>query len=211
MEAWSIADVPEHSLVDLLFDHLHQFERLAIPPLTPWPCHVRKRVLPRDLGLPASAFGDVDALLVPHDDISQCRAVEFKRIRITSKTFQAGVPNKLGELTRALTQANELSRVGFACVWLQVLVVTDSRGLNPGRLVFQGPTGRMIEMVRERLDLNTLAPNVGVCILELTQPTDRPVFETGMMGGSMLRTPAQAHQPRDLTERVRLLVSPLAS
>ena len=67
MDAPSIAAVPEHELVELVFKD-PVFEGLALPPQTRKPISHRLRVKPMQLGLPDDAFGDIDALVLQMHD-----------------------------------------------------------------------------------------------------------------------------------------------
>lgn len=67
-------------------------------------------VPPERLGLPTSAFGDVDALLVPNGAPWLAHAVEYKRILMPARTFQTLLPNKLQELSKVSPKRISLPR-----------------------------------------------------------------------------------------------------
>lgn len=203
----SILSIPEHDLVALLFDDLRTFHSVAIPPQAPWPAHVRLRVCPPSLGLDPAAFGDADALLVPHGGVHLTRAVEYKRVLIPAHAFETLQPNKLQELSKGVAQANRLACAGFAVVWLCVLVVVDSRELTRPTGGYLAASGRMMETVYNALPIGDLVLSVGVVVYELTQCFDRPLTQSGMLGGRILQMAAQNSQPPELTAGIARFIA----
>lgn len=207
MTAPSIVSVPEHELVALLFQDLRTFQHIAIPPQTPWPTHVRLRVTPSSIGLGPDAFGDADALLIPHGESQLARAVEYKRILMPAQTFTTLRPNKLRELPKGVAQVNRLASAGFAFVWFSVLVVVDSRELTRPTGGYLAASGQMMETVYKALPLQNLHSSVGVVVYELTQCFDRPLSESGMLGGNVLRIATHNSQPPTLTAGIARLIA----
>ena len=201
MDARSIAEVPEHQLVELLFEHSH-LVHLAVPPETPEPVTRRFRIMPSHLDLPAGAFGDVDALLISANDASCARAVESTRIKVTTATFRTGEPNKLQELRKACYQVNAAATTGFSRVWLQIIVVMDARQVTAGQFHLVPGVFEMHDLVRANIPLDGLHPAVGVNVMHLVQPVDRPVTESGQFGGAVMRGPEPQVQSSTLTRAI---------
>jgi hypothetical protein len=206
MTAPSIVSVPEHELVALLFRDLQTFQHIAIPPQTPWPAHVRLRVTPSSVDLDPGSFGDADALLVPHGQPQLAHAVEYKRILMPAHTFTTLQPNKLRELPKGVAQANCLASAGFAFVWFSVLVAVDSRELTRPSGGYLAASGQMMETVYNALPLQNLHSSVGAVVYELTQCFDRPLNESGMLGGHILRMATHNPQPPALTAGIARLI-----
>lgn len=205
MDAESVLSLPEHELVAKLYEDLHLFQHVAIPPQTPWPSQVFLRVAPRAIGLERTAFGDVDALLVPNEAPHLARAVEFKRVLMSGDTFSTIRPNKLHELAKGVVQANRLASTGFAFVWLSVLVLVDSRVLTEHTGGYLGASREMMDAVYRALPLGELNSAVGVTMSELTQCFDRPIGTSGMMGGHVVRMATPLPQPTPLTAGIAAL------
>ena len=201
MDAPSIADVPEHNLVDLVFKD-PMFEGLAVPPQTRRPISYRLRVKPRQLNLPDTAFGDIDALVLQMLDASSARASEYKRVKVTTKTFTTGRPNRLQELEHAAEQANELAEAGLSWVWLQVIVVMDARDVTRGQWQLVPKVFEMRDLVRANIPFARLHSAVGVHVMYLGQLVDRPVTEAGQFGGEVMRQSQPQVQPQTLTDAI---------
>jgi len=204
MDAPSIADVPEYDLVELVFE-IPWFDQLAIPPQTSGPISHRLRVTPQQLGLPLSAFGDIDALVLAANDPSSARASEYKRVKVTTKTFKTGRPNKLQELRKAAEQANEIAEAGLSRVWMQVIVATDAREVTGGQFHLVPGVFEVRDLVRASIPFNDLHPAVGVHVMHLAQPVDRPVTDAGQFGGDVIRTVQPQTQPETLTKAIAKL------
>lgn len=207
MAAEAIIDVPEEALVRFMFDRRPEFDNIVIPPQCPGRVIARLCVRPTDLNLPVESFGDIDVLLVPEELPHQCRAVQYKRIKIKPDSFRSGVPNKLAQLSKASRQANALVLVGFAYVWLNILVVTDSREHNRGENSFTGATPSLLRQVTTRAQNMKLDSAVGLEIIELAQPMDKPVTECHSAGGNMIRPALRQSQPPALTAAIKQLLS----
>src|SRR5437016_540689 len=204
MDAPSIADVPEHDLVEVVFTN-PLFEQVAVPPQTRGPISYRLRVTPKQLDLPPNAFGDVDALVLTANDPSSARASEYKRVKVSTKTFTTGRPNKLQELRKAAEQANELAEAGFSRVWMQVIVVTDAREVTGGQFQLVPRVFEIRDLVRANIPFGELHPSVGVHVMHLVQPVDRPVTDAGQFGGDVMRTVQPQTQPEALTRAIAKL------
>ena len=209
MDAPSIAEVPEHELVTLLFAHPGLVD-LAVPPETPEPVARRFRVTPSQLNLPKAAFGDIDALLISANDASCASAVEYKRIKVTTRTFHTGQPNKLQELHKACYQVNAAASVGFNRVWLQVIVVIDAREVTGGRFQLIPGIFEIFDLIRDNITFDELHPAVGVHVMHLGQPVDRPVTESGQFGGTVMRRSEPQMQSKTLTKSIEALFARLS-
>jgi hypothetical protein len=202
MDAPSIASVPEHELVEMLFGHTF-LRDLAVPPATPPPVSHRLRVTPQQLGLAERAFGDIDSLVLSRNDASSARAVEYKRIKVTTQTFVTGRPNKLQELQKAGDQVNAVARAGLSRVWLQVIVVTDAREVTGGQHHLVPGVFQIRELVKSTIPFDQLHPAVGVHVTHLAQAADRPVTDAAQFGGDIVRSPTPQVQPGALTAAIQ--------
>jgi hypothetical protein len=201
-----LIDIPESQLVRAIYDDRLLIGSVGIPPQMRWPVQFRLGVLPAQLRLAPSAFGDADGVLLESHNAHLARAVEYKRVKISANSYHTGQINKLQELAKAAHQANALHRAGFAFVWLTIIVVADTRPLTGGQ-GFAAPPGEMIARVRDAIPLSDLAPAVGVSVCQVAQVSDRPANERGGAGGQMLRGAMQQVQPPALTGAIADLFS----
>jgi len=193
----SLADVPEADLVSQLVADPHWrssvFGILGMPeaPRIFQKVNLRKG--------PGSLVGDVDILLVAPDQPNVATAIEVKRIKVGASAFTSGRPNKLHEYEKAVDQANRLAEVGFAQVYLHVIVVVDSRVKNDGRYTYEGLTPELRAAISARVSLQHLAAHVGLVVHEFVQPMDHPPLAFGTYGGSLKRLATLRPQPASVT------------
>lgn len=202
MDAPSIADVPEHELVHLLLSHNALSSMVLAATIGQGLSQVRLRV-PFPAILSSGEQGDVDALVYPRGTPERSAAYEFKRVKIARHTFDTGSPNKLSAISKAVQQANALERIGFSQVALVILVVTDGRARVEFNFAFRGATSDLLRTVDNALDLSRLHPDIGVFRMEVVQPVNRHVAESGGISGKAYRIPKIREQNSDLTTRIR--------
>lgn len=194
----SLADIPEPELLARLVADPHYLGSYLLGmvgmPTKPLP------FLSVDLRrTPLAVETDVDLLFVDRHAPWSAVAIEAKRIKVQASTFSSGTPNKLHEYEKAVEQANQLSRVGFAQVYLYVFVVVDSRQRNAGRVAYDGLTSELRGRIDAVVSLEKLDPRVGLVELELVQPMDHPPLSVGAGGTSLRRLATPAEQPAELT------------
>ncbi len=206
------------SFRDLVFAHEHDLVRdtfadqllsqhVAVPPSIRQKYEYRLRVQPKVLGLPESAFGDADAVLIESGVPERASAIEFKRVKITASSFATDQINKLAELPKAVTQANRLHAAGFAFAWLTVVVVADTRSLTDGAGYGAIP-GKLIQAVLDAIPAQQLADGVGLTVCEIVQVSDEPANFRGMSGGQLRISAKEQKQPKGLTDAVSQLFAP---
>jgi hypothetical protein len=202
----SLAEIPEHELIQLLMAQRHgrdfMFGIKGMPN--------NPRVLMRVplAGAPGGVRGDVDLLLVepllPLDSV----AIEVKRVRVGARSFEpAGKPNKLSDYREGVRQANLLAEIGFAQVYLYVLVVVDSRIRNKGKYSYDGITPELQAEIDAVVTLDGLNPRAGLVVSELVQSMDYEPLTLGAGGGHLRRLATPAIQPAALTAWVTDVVS----
>lgn len=159
----------------------------------------------RDLSPGADYPGDVDILIIPPGAPAQSVAFECKRIKVTSGSFQTGLPGKLAALKRGVHQVNALLQLGFSRTYLLIAIVTDARE-QPGGYWWSGPTPELIKMIdgfpgRDRLD-----QRAGLSFVEITQPVDREIQMSGHIGVRVEHEPALLQQSSTLTEAIEAVL-----
>jgi len=203
----SITEMPEADLVKLIYSDISLRDWIGVPPGIEGDVHVLCEVTPVRLGLASGAFGDVDALIVANDDFANSHAIQFKRVKITEASFFTRLPTKLGALKKAVLQANEMVAVPFAHVWLVPITVVDSRAASTATGTWANAPYDVSTRIRQALPLSALETSVGVYLSEIVQPLDRPVTETAMSGGYLIRKTSRHTQSRELTTGIQHLFS----
>jgi hypothetical protein len=207
MDARSIADVPEHELVELLLrdEPLRGMILSAAGANRAFQIHFR--VPSAVLAADPTANGDVDLLVYEDSAPELAVAYEFKRVKIASHTFNTGSPNKLSQLSKAVRQANALERIGFSTVVLAILLVTDGRTRIEFNFAFRGATHDLLRTVDSAIDLSELHPDIGAHRFEVVQPLDRDFTMSGGVSVKAFRVPKIRPQPMELTQRIQAYAS----
>ncbi|MBV6523133.1 MAG: hypothetical protein MNPFHGCM_03301 [Gemmatimonadaceae bacterium] len=192
MQARSLAEIPEPELVTALCDDPMLRTWLFAPLLTGPRDRWLLQVPFIDLGI-GRHNSDLDAVLLRDGNPIDAVAYQIKRVKVTEATFATGLPGKLGEMPKAVRQANATAALGFARVVLTFLVVADGRTRTEFNFAFRGPTGEIVGAINRAIDLTNLHDSVGVARIEVVQPLDRDFTLAGGIGGGFLRQP----QPRE--------------
>ncbi len=120
------------------------------------------------------------------------------------------MPNKLQEIRKAARQANLLATVGFAQVYLLVIVAVDSRENNAGEITYAGLSDLLRKRIDAELTTEHLHTRVGLLVNSFVQPMDDQPFGTGSMGSSLVRLATTVEQPAAITEWIRTVAAPRA-
>jgi hypothetical protein len=210
MNTRSLAEIPEHDLVPLILRHSALRGMVLAAAGAHGADKMYFRVPAAALSGHADEVGDVDALVYTSGAAQLAAAYEFKRVKIMPHTFETVMPNKLGEFSKAVHQANSLARIGFSRVVLAILLVTDGRERSEFNFAFRGATTELLRRVDSAFDLSELHPDVGVFRIEIVQPMDKDVTLAGGISGKAFRIPTLRNQPIDLTNRIERYVSQFA-
>jgi hypothetical protein len=201
-----LIDAHEAPLVRDVFADQILSRTVGVPPSIRADYDYRLCVSPNSLGLPPEAFGDADAVLIERGRPELATVVEFKRVKVSPSSLLTDGVNKLGELPKAVRQANALHAVGFGAVWLTVIVVADTRPAD-GSATFRFTPHQLIQRVYDAIPMSKLNKGVGITVCEITQVSDRPANWRGGSGGQILRMATERGQPTDLTAAITRLFS----
>lgn len=150
--------------------------------------------------------GDVDLLVVRPGHADEASAVQFKCVKVDSDTFQTGLPNRVGEISKLARQANLLVTVGFHRVSASVLVLVDSRGIPGFNPWFGSAPISVIQAVDSAVATAGFHPAVWVESIEICQPFNEDFRHKGTTSGRRLRHGSVQLQSADVTTNVRRLV-----
>ncbi len=207
MDARSIADVPEHEIVELLLEEEPLRGMILSAAGAHRASHIHFRVPSAELTSDRRKDGDVDLLVYGDAGPQSAAAYEFKRVKIARHTFKTGTPNKLSAISKAVHQANALEQIGFSAIVLAVLLITDGRERLEFNFAFRGASHDLLRTVDSAIDLSDLHPDVGVCRFEIMQPINRDFTMSGGIMVKAFRIPNIRTQPQELTSRIELYAS----
>lgn len=146
--------------------------------------------------------GDIDVLAVNGMHPEQTVAVEVKRVKMSSDSYLTSQPNKLQELEKGCKQVGLLREIGFHRSYLLVVVVADGREQTEVGFPFRGPTPALVEAVKGKLRSLTFHPDVGVAVVEVTQPIDRNIQDSGAIGIWTYQQASMIQQSPELTANI---------
>ena len=201
----SLAEIPEPDLVRCLL--ADPYWRSFISGLYGMPA---SPLLLREVslaGAPGNVAGEVDILLCSADRPDFATAIEVKRVKLGAEAIRSGRPNKLQEVKKGIQQANKLAAVGFAQVYLYVLVVADTREQNFGKKSYEGPSIKLRSIVDGAISVLGLEPRVGLCKWDFVQPMDYEPLGLGTSGGHLIRLAQAVKQTPELTQWIARTVS----
>ncbi len=194
----SLAELEEGPLVNaILADRDYRWRFLAIPGLPENP-EVLTELDLRKLGV----SGDIDLLAVNREIPEHAAAIQVKRIKVTSSTFQSGKPNKLAALNELYRQTNLLVELGFAQVLSYAIVVVDSRAQNAGSLIYNGLTESLKTTINDALTGEGLHSVAGLTKFEIVQSMDDRPLGAGTFAGLPIRPPGFQTQSAKVTKWV---------
>ena len=153
-------------------------------------------------GLPGNPEGDIDILLCRRHHPEDATAIQVKRIKVNHDSFATGQPTKLGDFQKGVRQANLLSKMGFAQIYLYVFIVVDSRSQNNGEYSYEGLSAELRSTIDNVISPSSLEDGVGLIKFDFTQPMDFVPLGVGAYGGSLIRLAVRTEQPKEVTEWV---------
>lgn len=195
----SIAEIPEPELVRRLLADPHWRERfLCIHGIPDEPRALSEVPLTGTRG-----EGDIDILAVDPSTPEEATAIQVKRIKVSQRTFETGLPNGFPAIKHLQRQSSLLVRLGFWQVFSYAIVVVDSRANNQGVYAFDGLTADLRSRIESALSMEGLHANVGFIQFELCQPIDHEPLSTGTFFAHIRRMPRTQPQPEAITAWVR--------
>jgi hypothetical protein len=148
--------------------------------------------------------GDIDALLAEQSAPQAAIALETKRIKIRPTKNADG--QRLNNIVASCTdveQVNALAQLGLSRTYLALLLVVEDTARTQISVPLRGMTLPIVERV---VDLSVAAPldeGVGLCLIEMVQPTSRDFTQCGSVGVAVLRKPRPREQTGYLTNTVQ--------
>ena len=157
---------------------------------------------PRVLVPDALGPGDIDVLAVDPAQPEHAVAIEVKPVKMLPDSYWTSLPNKLQEIAKGCKQVGLLRKIGFHRSYLLVAVVADGRERMDVNFASRGPTPALVKAVRETLGSLDFHPDVGVIVIEATQPIDKDICDAGAVGIWTHQAVTAIAQPPDLTASI---------
>ena len=202
MEATSATEVQEAELAQWLFTAFAPSQLIAselglIPEM-----QLAFGIDAKILAPTARGPGDSDVLAVNATCPEQTVSIEVKRVKMSSDSYLTSQANKLQGLQKGSNQVGLLREIGFHRSYLLVAVVADGREQTKVNFAFQGPTSTLVKAVKEKLCSISFHPDVGVVVVEVTQPVDKSIQDSGAIGIWTHQRASMIQQPLELTAKI---------
>ena len=137
---------------------------------------------PRTLRTDARGPGDIDVLAIDLVRPECALAIEVKRVKMPTDSYWTSLPNKLEGIDKGRKQVELLRQIGFHRSYLLIAVVADGRERTDVNFASRGSTPALIKTVRDKLSCLEFHPDVGVLVVEVTQPVDKNICDAGAVG-----------------------------
>jgi hypothetical protein len=157
--------------------------------------------VPRN-ALVESLNGDFDFLVADTVDPRYTIAIECKLVKAADATDSDTTVVRLGKLKRAIHQANEAARVGFASVYLLIVAVVNASAQRKVNQFHKGLKRDARQRVLQFPQWELLNERVGIAYCELVQTTNKPFDAAGVVVSGSARPAAIIEQSGELTERI---------
>lgn len=150
--------------------------------------------------------GDVDMIAIPIADPKQSVAFEVKKVKVTVHENGSETVNRDNQIElKGIDQANGLLKKGFHKVYLVILLVTDAQYKTGKSMPFR--YGDQIHQLYKSQRYSGLHQNVGVILVEMTEPTEASFNFTFSYGVNHYKDAQGQEQPAELTEKLIALRS----
>jgi len=198
-----IVDLPEDALgAALLADRQVRqliYEALRLGPDTAYALKVRAPFIYSHHEKP----GDIDVMLSPQRAPQYTHVLETKRAKV--RPGKGGAGQRITHLTLAqpeVAQVNRLADFEFSRTTLALLVAVEDYARSEISVIMRGMTPQTVTKILNVSLQAALDPRVGLCVVEIVQPTTRSFSKCGCVGVALLRPPAVVEQPGHVTRRV---------
>lgn len=149
--------------------------------------------------------GDIDVLAIGPGRPEGAVAIEVKCVKMPADSYWTSLPNKLQEIEKGRKQVGLLRKIGFHRSYLLVAVVADGREHVEVNFASRGPTPALVKAVKDKLRNLDFHPEVGVIVIEATQPIDKDIFDAGAVGIWTQQAVTTIPQPPELTTSIASL------
>ena len=149
--------------------------------------------------------GDLDLVVLEGDRPSQGVCVEFKKVKIRLDSNGVEKVNGLDKLDKLIAQGNARQSQGFWKSYICGIAVIDKHKAEAANIFSRGPESQEIQKFYNLDRLAGIHADVGVLLLELTQPTGKPHDELFGLGICKVKEAGILEQPARLTEDLQAL------
>lgn len=149
--------------------------------------------------------GDLDLVVLEHDHPSQGVCVEFKKLKVRLDPDGEEKVNGLDKLEKLVAQGNARQSQGFWKTYICAIAVIDKHESEAANIFARRAESPEMHRFYNLDGLSGIHQDVGVLLLELSQPTGKFFGELFGLGICKVKEAAVLEQPARLTEDLQAL------
>lgn len=147
--------------------------------------------------------GDVDVLVADPNAPEWAVGMECKKVKVKPESFETKQITGLNRASKAVQQTRKLVRLGFSRCYALFFVAIDGRQRARFNFAHRGLTGGLLRRFDAVVRADLFPNEVGVVVLEITQPVEKPLTYAGAAGCRVLRQARPQEQSFGTTAAVR--------
>lgn len=205
----SITDLTEQEIVKWIFE---QHELRGI--ITEQICSLRDQDVDYKLEVKEpllnkseqEIIGDIDAVLIPKNNINETIIIEFKRIKVSTLKDNTVKTNKITTVRKkGFSQIKKLRKFNYYKTYLGVIIEDDSRNVNSSNTILRNSNSLSVDSIFDINKDDKLEKDAGLFFIKLTQPTGEN-FKSRYNFGLNIDKPASGiKQSDELANRILTL------
>lgn len=203
-----VNDLLEKELVKFLFDPVYRFfehlifEELGIANTY---CPHFEKIKPI-IDNPNEKPGDIDLLLVDKSQVINSIGFQVKKLKGFVDLDKINKV-KFSKIEEGIVQINKMfAKYKFYKNYLMLIVANDGMNNTTNKFLFRHVDGSEIKPLYSASTYEKLREEIGVFIVEITQPTGKGIRKCGKIATKLLKDSTMNIQSEELTNKIKLLI-----
>jgi hypothetical protein len=195
-----ITDQDEQILVRWLLSNDMRRQRF-LSNISNGPGRYRDSIMDKEFPLSSTPKGgDIDLVLLEGDSLARAVCVEFKKVKVRIDSNGKELVNGLGGLKKLIAQGNARQSQGFWKTYICAVAVIDKHDAEAANVFARRPESQEILEFYNLISSSGIHPEVGVILMEVSQPTRKAYESMFGLGTCKVREAGVLEQPIKLTE-----------
>lgn len=117
-------------------------------------------------------IGDIDAVLIPKNNVEQTVIIEFKRIKVSTLKDNSVKANKISTTRKkGFSQIKKLCKFDYHKTYLGIIIEDDSRNVKSPNTILRNSNDISVDSIFDINKDDKLESNAGLFFIKVTQPT----------------------------------------
>lgn len=148
-------------------------------------------------------IGDIDAVIIPKNNITKTVIIEFKRIKISTLKDKTVKVNKISTTQKkGFSQVKKLSKFNYHKTYLGIIIEDDSRNVSSANTILRDSNDLNIDSIFNINKNDKLEKNVGIFFIKMTQPTGENFKSRYNFGLNIDKYATEIKQDNTITEKI---------